>query len=303
MEIAIVKFFQSMANSFLDVFFWLVTKIGEETFFLIAFVGIYLCYDKFFAVKYIFYYLMSVGVNSLMKFAVKRPRPYVASNEIINRLPASNYSFPSGHSQGYFVQVSTGMIEVQKKCNKSRFKIFLLIGFILVGVLVMISRMYWGQHYLSDVVAGMMFGIGLPFVLEWVFKLIPPSFKEKFTTDRLYLLIGFCAICVACVCFILDFSMSFYSKRVYKFTAVILSLSFGYFVESRYIHFNPKQGWIWGIFKFAISVIVLAGGYWILTSFIPLQGYFYFVVYFVLGLVGTIVLPAIFKIISLKDKR
>ena len=303
MEVEIVKFFQNLANSFFDIFFWLITKMGEETFFLFVFAGIYLCYDKFFAVKYTFYYLMSVGVNTLVKGIVKRTRPYVASTEIENRLPASNYSFPSGHSQGYFVQATTGMIEINNKCNKKRFKIFVFCGLIIAGILVMISRMYWGQHYLTDVIVGMMFGISIPFVLDFIFSKIPKSFKDKFTQDRIFLIIGVLSMIVSLVCFMLEFGIGFYSRKVYKFSAILLAMSLGYFLDAKYIKFEPKQGWVWGIFKFLIVVVVLGGLYYLMTLFIPLKGFFYFVIYFVLGIVGTVALPAIFKVISIKSKK
>lgn len=303
MEIEIIKFFQNMASSLLDSFFWVVTKLGEETVFLIILTCIYLCYDKFFAVKYMFYYLISVGVNTVVKAVVERPRPYNVSNEVKNRLPASNYSFPSGHSQGYFVQASTGMNEINSKCNKTKFKILLLSGFIFVGLLVMISRMYWGQHYLSDVIMGMIFGITIPYVLEYIFSLFPKSFKRKFNTDRVFLAIGVLAGLVAIVLFVLEFGLSFYSSKLYKFTAIILAMSFGYFIDCKYIKFNPKQGWIWGIFKFIITIVVLVGMYYIMVMSISLRGYLYFVVYFILGLIACVGLPAVFKVLSIKNNK
>jgi len=119
MEIAIVEFFQSFACGFLDVFFWLITKLGEETVFFFVLTIAYLCYSKKFAIKISFYYLSSVAFNNLLKLIVKRPRPYVQSSKISNRLNADGYSFPSGHTQGYFAVATTSFIEVNKY-NKSR---------------------------------------------------------------------------------------------------------------------------------------------------------------------------------------
>ena len=98
MEIAIVKFFQDLANGFFDAFFWFITKLGEETVFLMVLAFVYVCYSKKFAVKLSMYYLVSVGFNSVMKLIVRRPRPYIASSEIVDRLHTNGYSFPSGHS-------------------------------------------------------------------------------------------------------------------------------------------------------------------------------------------------------------
>lgn len=291
-----MKYFQGLASSFADVLFWLITKMGEETFFLIVLALIYISYNKFFAVKYTLYYLISVGINSLVKIIIQRPRPHVVSGEIANRLPASGFSFPSGHSQGFFVQANVSLKEIDKKTKKRGIKIALLVTTILMGIGVMISRLYWGQHYLSDVVIGMMFGISIPFVIDFVLSCIPQPFKDKFTYDRMILIVGIIALAVASVAFILEMSSGFYSRKVYKFSAVLIALALGYFVDEKYIKYNPNQGFWWGVLKCAITTIVMVGLYLSFTLIIKLTaGYLYFFVYFLIGLVVSIVLPFVFR--------
>lgn len=297
MEVEIVKFFQKISNSFHDVFFELITRMGEETFFLIIFAGLYICYNKFFAVKYTFYYLISVGINSLVKGIIRRPRPYEISSEIINRLPASNYSFPSGHTQGYFVQATMIMNEINVKSEREKLKITSLVCLSIFGLFVMISRLYWGQHFATDVIAGMMFGLTIPFVLDFLIGLIPKEWKNKLTEERIFFIIGVLCLIVTSVFIALEIGINFSSRKVYKFLGVLLAMSVGYFVDLKFIKYQPNQGWMWGIIKFFISTIVLVGMYLLLTLFIPVKGYFCFLVYFILGIMATIVLPLIFKLL------
>jgi len=295
MEIGIVKFFQSWGNRFLDVFFWLITKMGEETFFLMLLLGIYICYDKFFALKISFYYLISVGINNVIKLLTLRPRPHVASDKIINRLSAGGYSFPSGHTQGFFAISTTCMLELNNKNKNKKLKLSTLIILCFFGTLVMISRMYWGQHYLSDVVVGMMFGITIPFVIDWLLFILPNKFKSFFTVDKMFLMLGVLSIILFVVLLSLEMAIDFVAIKAYKFIAVFLAMSIGYIVDKKLINYQASQGVLKGLFKFAISVLLVVSLYLLCDWILPISGWICFVVYLFLGLVCTIILPLVYK--------
>lgn len=302
MEISIVKAIQSLACGFLDAFFWIVTKIGEEKVFLLILIGIYLLYSKKFAIKYSFFYLVSVGINSLVKIMIKRPRPYIASDEISNRLPASGYSFPSGHSQGYFVQASSGMLEINEQLKSRKIKISMLISFIIVGVLVMLSRLYWGQHYLTDVITGAMFGVTIAMLLDFIFRYTSLKIKEKFTLDNIYKRLLILTFALFIIFISLDLAFEFYSRKVYSFLGVFMAMGIGYFIDKNYINYKEKSSTKITIIKFSITYVVIIALYLLVTHLIDLKRYLYFIVYLFLGLICTIILPLIFsKIFKEKD--
>lgn len=295
MEIAIVEFFQSFACGFLDVFFWLITKLGEETMFFFVLTVAYLCYSKKFAIKISFYYLSSVAFNNLLKLIVKRPRPYVESTTISNRLNADGYSFPSGHTQGYFAVATTSFIEVNKY-NKSRsIKISTLVILSLLGILVMLSRMYWGQHFLSDVVVGMMFGISVIYFMDWLITILPNKVKELFTLNRIYVGLGVVALILFIIILMLDIFAGFNVDVAYKFCGVFFAMSIGYFVDKKWIGYESCQGFKIGLLKALISVSIIALLYWALSVMFRINSYIIFVVYLFLGLICTTILPVIFK--------
>ncbi len=294
MEINIVKCVQSLACGFLDSFLWIITKMGEETFFLLVLLGIYLLYDKRFAFKYSMIYLSSVGVNFVAKNIIKRPRPHISSNEIVNKLPASGYSFPSGHSQGFAVQASTIYWQVNKSTDKRSVKIPLLISLIVVGVLVMFSRLYFGQHYLTDVLVGAFCGIMVFILIELFLKALPKKFKEKFTTDRLYLFLLIVSALVFGVFFILEMTKGIVKAKVYKLTAVFIAISVGYFLDKKYIHYNEKSSMNKSLLKGLVLYVILAIFLVCINVWWKVNGIWLFLMYLSISLICTIILPLIF---------
>jgi len=295
MEIGIVKFVQSIANSFFDVFFLLITKMGEETFFLLLLAMVYLCYSKSFAFKMTAYYVISFGVNNFVKAIFQRPRPYVASSEVLNRLEAGGFSFPSGHTQGFFVSSTTGFIEINKKNNSKKIKNIFISIVLSFGLLVMISRLYWGQHYLSDVVVGMMFGMSIPFVLDWLLTILPQKITRFFTLNKLFVVLGVLSFVIFIFLLILEIVFGVWSSVVYKFLGVFVAMSIGYFVDYKFIHYNSNQGFKIGVLKYIIALIVCVGLYFVIDLIFSIDGYINFIVYLFLGIICTIILPILFK--------
>ena len=300
MEIQIVKFFQSLANGFNDVFFYLVTKMGEETFFLLTLGIVYLCYSDKFAIKLTFYYLASVAFNNIIKLVCRRPRPYLASSEIADRLHAKGYSFPSGHTQGFFVLATTNMLEINNKSKRKSFKISALCVLSVLGILVMVSRMYWGQHYLTDVLVGMMFGIAVPFFLNFLFGVMPDKIKNFFSVDRLYNIVSVCSVVVAITAICLQFFAGKTVDLLYKFSAVFIVMAIGYFINKNKIRYMSNQGFKVGILKALIMLVSVIGLYALINLIFDIYGVILFVVYLFLGAICTIILPILFKLIFKK---
>ena len=90
--------------------------------------------------------------NIIIKNLVDRDRPYEVLNELkilIERQPDS--SFPSGHAAN---SLASAIVFFQMfKGKKSKFSI------LMAGIVIALSRVYVGVHYLSDVLVGISVGI------------------------------------------------------------------------------------------------------------------------------------------------
>ena len=127
-----------------------VTRLGEETAFLVIALIVFWCVDKKKG-----YYVMAVGflgtmANQFLKLICRVPRPWVQDPNFTileqARDAAAGYSFPSGHSQTAVGTFGCLAATAEKKWWRR--------VCILIAVLVPFSRTYIGVHFLSDVLVG-----------------------------------------------------------------------------------------------------------------------------------------------------
>lgn len=175
MEEKIILWLQSHSHKFLDVFMqgesYLASWIGAVCMFLIIIFFV----NKKFGLYFGAGFLASICVNFAIKEIVARPRPYVANPEIVNKLTTIGKSFPSGHSVSVIFMVITLLYLFHFLYKQGRLKIYKKLWFrilcytlgVVFVVLTAISRMYLGQHYLSDIIAGLTLG-SLGFVITWL---------------------------------------------------------------------------------------------------------------------------------------
>jgi membrane-associated phospholipid phosphatase len=105
----------------------------------------------------------AVATQSL-KLMVNRDRPFVTYPTLINAYKTSetNQSFPSGHTSTAFAFATAVSLE-----NK---KWYVVAPSFLYAGAVGYSRMYLGEHYPSDVLAGAAVGIGSAYLNKWLQK-------------------------------------------------------------------------------------------------------------------------------------
>lgn len=130
------------------------------TFFGSAFLLIFFTLLLYFVIKNkktwisVIFNLCIVNIlNFILKIIIQRPRPNL---KLIN---VSGYSFPSGHSMismafyGYLIYL------IYKSNYNKCIKITLILILSLLIILIGISRVYLGVHYISDVLAGFLVSI------------------------------------------------------------------------------------------------------------------------------------------------
>ena len=114
-------------------------------------------------------FLLGLGFNQLVLLFVQRVRPYDAqiTHLIIDR--SEDFSFPSDHATASFAIAAAFLLHGLPKRG---------FVFLAAAVLLAISRVYIGTHYVGDVLGGAVTGIVAAFVVR-------AAYREGSKLDRL----------------------------------------------------------------------------------------------------------------------
>ena len=137
-----------------------------STIFIIMIMFIFLC--KYFLSKkkiYLITDILILGeavINNLLKLIIGRERP-----TLINLVTETSYSFPSGHTMVAVVLYGFLIYLVSKSKMNKYLKITINSLLIVLIMLIMMSRIYLGAHFASDVFAGLSLSIAyLIFIID-----------------------------------------------------------------------------------------------------------------------------------------
>ena len=95
-------------------------------------------------------------IDRWLKLAIHRPRPVYAASLLAH----PTWSFPSGHAMGSLVGYGmlAYLLVLANRGNPSRQRMIVILATCLV-LIIGLSRLYLGVHYLSDVVGGYAAGL------------------------------------------------------------------------------------------------------------------------------------------------
>lgn len=110
-------------------------------------------------------------VSQFFKLLIKRPRP-----DTLSLVDAAGYSYPSGHSMIGFAYFSFIIYLIYKLVKNKFLKTILIILFSITIILVGLSRVYLGVHYLSDIIGG--FLLALAYLIIFI-KIVKLKKQEK----------------------------------------------------------------------------------------------------------------------------
>lgn len=235
---------ESIRFPLLDTVMSYITKLGEETIFLIMAIVLFWCVNKRLG-----YYMMTVGfvgiiANQFLKLAFRIPRPWVKDPNfsIVEsaRAEATGYSFPSGHTQNIVTICGPAARWFKSKA--------LRWAAVVVVVLVSFSRMYLGVHTPLDVGVSLILGVVLTFVFYPFFR------EQKDGSNKMLVLI--IVMVIASVGYVLFTELFPFPSDIdaenlasgvenaYKLMGAAAGLLVAHILDEKYVKFDT-QGTIW----------------------------------------------------------
>jgi membrane-associated phospholipid phosphatase len=229
-----VEWMQSWQNGFFDVFFNFISFLGEEYVYIVLLSILYFAVDKKLG-EYVGFSLFLTGIlNTVIKGFVRAERPYQKyPDRVTNLRPESSggYSFPSGHTQ-MFTTFSFGVAFYIK-----RYGLFLAAS--ILSILMAMSRMYLGVHFLEDVLTSIVLGIAVAYGGYLLFQKIG---SNDALLQRIYL--GILVV-------FLPFVVFMNNNDLFKTYGLMVGFTVGMYLEKRFVQFTMDLVW----WKKAIRVV------------------------------------------------
>ncbi len=123
-----------------------ISFVAGPTFLMFIIPVILWCIDSRLGIRLMALYSISFGINSVLELFFHAPRPYWISRDVTAFASETSFSLPSCHAQ---VSATVfGYIAVWKKTRA------VWAACIAIILLVGISRMYLGMHFLRDILGG-----------------------------------------------------------------------------------------------------------------------------------------------------
>lgn len=290
MESAINILLQNYSCPFLDGVMLAITALGDEMFFILVALVLYWCVDKKYAFRFMNVYFISAATMAGMKQLVRRPRPFETEGIKSIGEKSSGYSFPSGHSH------SAASLTTQ--CALRFKKAWIIIAGVILTALVMFSRVYLGQHYVSDVLAGCSLGIILAITLTWLYGLL-----EKHA-DRFWIVITPLCLIITVILAILKVE----SGQVYDVLGGYGAVALAYAAEKKYVCFEEKTAWWKQIIKVVTGLILVLAvkeglKYLLIACNLTHPLLYSFVRYALVAFTAMLFAPALFRLCGLSGKK
>lgn len=235
----------------------LITRLGEETAFLVVALIVFWCVDKKKG-----YFLLAVGflgtmLNQILKLSFRVPRPWVQDPNFTileqAKEAALGYSFPSGHTTSAVGTFGCLAVVAQRKWWRN--------VCVVIAVLVGFSRMYIGVHFPSDVLVG----AGTSLILIGLLK--KPTLQGGIQEMKA-IIATMVAVSVVFLLYVSFWNfpadmdphnMASGTKNAYTMIGSLTGVAIVYLVDLKYLHFPVKAVWWVQIIKIVVGLgLVLA---------------------------------------------
>ena len=119
-------------------------------------------------------FLLGLGLNQLILLVVQRVRPYDAGVTHLLIPPSADWSLPSDHATATFAIAAGLLLHDMRKRG---------LVFLAAALLISLSRVYIGTHYVSDVIGGALTGGAAALLVKSLYR--PGTAVDRFVTGIL----------------------------------------------------------------------------------------------------------------------
>lgn len=283
----IILFLQGLRSGFTDFFFNAVSFFGEEYFYIALLGSVYWGINKKFG-EYLGVTLgFSITLNNVLKGIFNMPRPfqeYPNQVENLRDYSATGSAFPSGHVQG-----SSSLFFAIYLFLKRR---WLLVLAITMTILMMLSRMYLGVHYIQDVIIGGIIG----FLIAWVNMIFFKKYSDN--QEKLHRYYSILVLVFLPGLFFLEINDFF------KGYGILVGVILGIILEKTHINFTLDQPLFKKVIRVVLGIAVMGLTLTVLKPIFGLTGLeegtwgsnmLDFFRYFLVAFVGIGLYPMVFK--------
>jgi len=241
-NIRVIVAIQQASPAWLDLIMRLITYLGSTYFFLVLLPVVYWMRPVP-GMQLAVLVLASAYVNTAAKALLAIERPFVVSGEVIGKVSASYYAFPSGHAQ---LAASTWPM----LASIVRRRWFTALSVVLV-VLIGISRVVLGVHYPQDVLVGWFLGLSIYLLHEALVEPVDGWVASRGLGTHLALAI---VIPIA-------LTLLLPLEETTTTTGALLGMGIGFALNARAGRFAPRGGPTQAIGRIAVGLVLVGVAY------------------------------------------
>jgi membrane-associated phospholipid phosphatase len=237
---------QSLGNGSLESIAVILTRLGNEEFYLVVLPLVYWCIHKPAGVALAFLSMLSFWINSALKHVFAFPRP--SDPRIRIPLPASDPSFPSGHAQNAVA------VWVYLAWRFRHWLFWAVAVLLILGI--SLSRIVLGLHYPQDLVAGWLVGLIVVVVYAWA----APPIGRWIDKQRMPLQLGMAVVVPLLLIFLhpADTEGLYPTETAVTAMSALLGMSVGFVMERAYVRFVVHGRWWRRVLRFLSGMVVTA---------------------------------------------
>ena len=218
-QIRILQLFEQMRTESLTLFMTTITMMAESLFLVAILAGLYWCVDKVKSKRLAWFILFNCVGNGVIKNLIQMPRPFdLGVVKPLRIETATSFSFPSGHTQMATSFWSGAALILRTKS-------MYMMGSCII-LLTAISRLYLGVHWPMDVLGAIFFGV--------IFTIIANKLLGEKGEIKPVHVIGASIILLLVMIFKVD-------ADLYKGAAALWGMTYGAYIEQKYIQFEAQQ--------------------------------------------------------------